>query len=317
MSLLDEFYTKLGASSQREFHEKFMPKQYMGNLYHYTSSAGLASILFDDPKSIILWASRYDTQNDSSEGEIAIQIYKKVCKKIRETQDISFNLESIKPARTFLMKSNVDEKIKTTRPEYEEYICCFSKSSDLLPMWNYYVKGNAYEGYSIGFDITKLKESLIDYYQDIEVSSEIYPVIYDEKKQNEMVESFLQKVFFQYNSKDDAFIRYAISNQLVMWQLLFKSKFFKHENEVRVIIRVAKPSLKNEAPFDINYRTKGMYIIPYIKMRLDKKCLSSIMIGPQQWNETQKFHQVKIIKEILKRNQYSADVACSEIPVRY
>lgn len=32
MSLLDEFYANLGASSQVAFHEKFMPAQYRGKL---------------------------------------------------------------------------------------------------------------------------------------------------------------------------------------------------------------------------------------------------------------------------------------------
>lgn len=60
-----------------------------------------------------------------------------------------------------------------------------------------------------------------------------------------------------------------------------------------------------------------MYIIPYIEMKIEKKCMTSIMFGPQQWHEKQKKHQTEIIKDILLRNGYSVDVTHSEVPVRY
>ena len=315
MSLLDEYYASLGASSQMEFHEKFMPAQYQGKLYHYTSPAGLTSILFGDPKAMTLWASRYDTQNDALEGEVIVEVYRKVCSEIEKPENIILN--SIDPTKTFLMQAKVNGKIKTTRPECENYICCFSKSPDSLPMWNYYAKGNAYEGYNIGVDIEKVNDSLLRSYQDFEVSSKIYPVIYDEVEQKNLVESFMRTVLSKYDPKHDTSVRYVISNQLAMWRLLFKSKYFEHENEVRVIISMTKPTSAKKTPVDIKYRANGMYIIPYIEMKIEKKCMTSIMFGPQQWHEKQKKHQTEIIKDILLRNGYSVDVTHSEVPVRY
>lgn len=315
MSLLDEFYANLGASSQVAFHEKFMPAQYRGKLYHYTSPVGLTSILFGDPKAMTLWASRCDAQNDSLEGKVAVDIYKKVCAEIDSAESIGLN--TILPTRTLLMQSKVDGKIKTIRPECEDFICCFSKSPDSLPMWNYYAKGNAYEGYNIGVDIDKLKDSLLHNYQDLEVSSKIYPVIYDEVEQKNLVKSFMQAVLSKYDPKHDTSVRYAISNQLAMWRLLFKSKYFEHEKEVRVIISVAKGTSIKKPPMDIKYRANGMYIIPYIEMKIDKNCMTSIMFGPQQWNEKQKKNQTEIIKDVIWRNRYSADVTHSEVPIRY
>lgn len=317
MSLLDEFYIRLGADSQLDFHETFMPAQYEGKLYHYTSPAGLTSILFNDPQALTLWASRYDTLNDALEGEMALEVYRKVCASIESEKKISIDLESIRPTRTLLMQSNINGKIKTTRPECERYICCFSRNPDSLPMWNYYAKGNAYEGYNIGVDIESLNLSLTQEYQNIEVSSKTYPVIYDETEQEKLVRSFMQKVLSKYTPEYDYPIRYVISNQLAMWQLLFKNKCFEHENEVRVIVSVAKSTSTKESPLEIKYRTNGMFIIPYIEVKLNKKCVSSIMMGPQQWNERQKRHQVEIIKGILSKHQYTAKVECSEVPVRY
>ena len=112
-------------------------------------------------------------------------------------------------------------------------------------------------------------------------------------------------------------VRYAISNQLAMWRLLFKSKYFEHEKEVRVIISVAKGTSIKKPPMDIKYRANGMYIIPYIEMKIDKNCMTSIMFGPQQWNEKQKKNQTEIIKDVIWRNRYSADVTHSEVPIRY
>ena len=68
---------------------------------------------------------------------------------------------------------------------------------------------------------------------------------------------------------------------------------------------------------DIKYRANGMYIIPYIEMKIDKNCMTSIMLGPQQWDEKQKKNQTEIIKDMICRNRYSADVTHSEVPIRY
>ncbi|OUQ55257.1 hypothetical protein B5E58_12575 [Tyzzerella sp. An114] len=318
MCLLDEFYNNLGASSQHEFHEKFMPEQYKEKIYHYTSPSGLASILFGNSEALTLRASRYDTQNDTSEGEVVMEVYRKVLKKFSNIENIPKNLDNIKPTRTLLMYPEINGKIKITRPECEKYICCFSKNPDSLPMWNYYSKGNAYEGYNIGLDVNEFNNCLGKIYKNIEVSSKVYPIIYDEDEQEKLVESFIKKVLSQYSPKHDFSVRYTISNQLAMWQLLFKSKYFKHEEEVRVIINVAKKTSSKKSPLDIKYRANGMYIIPYIEMNLDKECLSSLMFGPQQWNDEQKNHQIKIMKNMLVENGYSKNnVVCSKMPLRY
>lgn len=318
MISVDKFYEKFELNSKTKFHEKFMPAQYHGELYHYTSPGGLASILFGDPNAMTLRASRFDAQNDASEGKIALEVYNKVCEKFGNISGFSVDdLKSIAPTRTLLMQSMVHGKIKTTRPECTAYICCFSKNPDSLPMWNYYSKANAYEGFNIGLDIGKINDSLSKNYKDIEVSSKIYPVIYDQQQQEELVESFLQKVLSHYRPGYETSVRYIISNQLAMWKLVFKHKCFEHEGEVRVIVSAAKATTTKKSPIDIKYRANGMYIIPYIEMKLDKSCVTSLVFGPVQWDKAQKQEQDKFIKDILRQNQYSASVAYSEIPVKY
>lgn len=43
-----------------------------------------------------------------------------------------------------------------------------------------------------------------------------------------------------YQEGDAKCLRYIISHQLTYWSLIFKSPFFQHEEEVRIIVHVAK-----------------------------------------------------------------------------
>ncbi len=72
------------------YKNPYMPDEYNGKIFHYTSPNGFNSILFDDKKEkVTLWASRYDCLNDMSEGTIASHIYKEVCKKLLESKKIT------------------------------------------------------------------------------------------------------------------------------------------------------------------------------------------------------------------------------------
>ncbi|BBK21949.1 hypothetical protein [Amedibacterium intestinale] len=69
-------------------------------------------------------------------------------------------------------------------------------------------------------------------------------------------------------------IRYIISNQLYDWSLVFKSEFFQHEEEVRVIVYVAKRT--QSSPIDIHYRYNFGLSIPYILLKVEKDLLHCI-----------------------------------------
>lgn len=278
------------------------------------------SILFGDPNSLTLWASRYDVLNDTSEGNIAFDVYQKVCKKIKETHNVQIDLNSIHPSKTVLMNSKVQDKIKNIRTECSRYVCCFSKESDQLSMWRYYTKNNVYEGYNIGLNAEVLNSSFLQRYQADTISMDIYPVIYDIHEQEQLVEKFLCNVLDKYNQTDDISVRYVISNQLTKWALLFKGEQFKHECEVRAIINIKEPSLQKDFPFVAKYRNNGMCIIPYVEVKFDKNCVSSIMCGPQNWSEDQRTQQIKHIDKILKKENYALEsnlIHTSAVPIRY
>ena len=66
-----------------------------GEIYHYTSPAGMQSILFGNSESIVLWASRYDCLNDASEGRVAMPVYQEVCDELKQHGDISEGMHQV------------------------------------------------------------------------------------------------------------------------------------------------------------------------------------------------------------------------------
>ena len=148
----------------------YMPLEYDGDMFHYTSSNGFQSILFGDKFDAVLWASRYDCLNDVSEGTIAEEILKEVSNDMYKSKEISEELyklfSSIKTSRTIPLYREVDGDLKFTRSECNRYICSFSKNKDSLAMWNYYSKGSKYEGFNIGFDSVDLKATLNKKFSD-------------------------------------------------------------------------------------------------------------------------------------------------------
>lgn len=315
MCKLDEFYSKFGLS-QSEFHKKYMPKQYNGELFHYTSLSGFESILTGDQNMITLWASRYDCLNDVSEGQLVTEVYKNVCKKLKENNeipnDMPVELEKIAPAKTMLFKSRLDNKTKITRPESVGYVCSFSKEKNSIPMWKAYSKDDISKGLNIGFSVDKIKQSLNNFYNDMEVNIQVYPVIYDKTTKEDLIANFVKNVVNKYSSGYEIPVRYVISNQLTLWKLIFKHESFEYENEVRIIVNIAKHSSNKKTNIDVKYRKKEQYEIPYIEIKFDKSVMTSAMASPL-------LNENDIIKaqNIISNNAYQADLLLSKLPLRY
>ena len=290
---------------------------YDGELYHYTAIKNINSILMNDCKKIVLWASRYDCLNDISEGQIISNIYTKVCEKLKDENEITDELfeviSTVKPNRTNLFFDA--ENNKFVRCEVDTYIVSFSKEYDLLAMWNYYCKGNVYDGINLGFNSIAVKRSLVNNSPLSGVDIQICPVIYDEEEQIKLIEKFILTLKDKYmGNEDNPHLRYVIAYKLAEWKMLFKSKHFAHEKEVRIIIRVGK-NFKNKMP--IKYRDSLGYIVSYIELELNKDSLSQITFAPMLGNANRKTTQHDVMKEILKAHNYEANIEFSEIPVRY
>ncbi|WP_346896718.1 DUF2971 domain-containing protein [Clostridium sp. UBA7503] len=303
-----------------------MSDKKVGKIYHYTSPNGFESILFKDEEKVTLWASRYDCLNDMSEGTIAIKIYKETCEDLLKSKEITkeqydeiANLEANKKEFTSYKSYNIKTYL-TERVEHQKYICSFSINQDSLAMWNYYTKGNKYEGYNIGFNSLEIKCAMNRFFGTGR-SGRLYPVIYHKIEQKQLIKKFLLDILKYYPTEDKKTIKYEISKQLLDWSLIFKSEYFEHEHEVRVIISIPKDSLedvKKTSPLDIKYRNNYGYIIPYIELSFEKNCVSDVCIGPIQYNDEQKETQKKILHERLNTNGYVlAELIYSKIPIRY
>ena len=311
LSKLDEFQIHM------KMNANYMPEEYEMDLFHYTSPMGFTSILFGDNDKTTLWASRYDCLNDASEGTVAESVFKEVCLDLKERGEISDYLytlfSSVSPARTILLNKQECDKIKISRPECNRYICSFSKNKDSLVMWNYYSKGNRYEGFNIGFYPSIMKESLDKFLCDKEAIFHVYPVVYDKKEQMKMIVELLMKLKEHYSKDQETSIRYIISNRLLDWSLVFKNECFKHEEEVRIIVDVAK----REKTLPVKYRISSGYVVPYIELKLEKEDVSYANFGPLQCSFDQKNHQVQVMEDMISDKGYSALVEYSKIPVRY
>lgn len=264
-----------------------------------------------------MWASRYDCLNDASDGKVISDAYQKTCEKLKIENKIDQNLYQVivgvKPNRTSLF---LDEaKNRPVRCEVDTYITSFSTTHDLLSMWNYYSKGNMYDGINLGFDSNTLKRSLVNDVPSNGVYIQICPVIYDEEKQIKLIEDFLLELKDKYiNGQDDQYLWYVIAYKLSEWKMLFKSSHFEHEKEVRIIIRIGK---KFPDAMSVKYRNNLGYIIPYIELEINKNSLTQVTFGLLLGDENQKNVQMEIMKEILNKNNYSAKIGFSEIPIRY
>ena len=163
-SLLDEFKMNLSIDA--------IPRNvnFTGNIFHYTSLRNIESILLNPQNKIILWASQFDCLNDISEGTIVEQRYSEVCKNLKSDGRISKKLyellASITPSRNETFLIDIDGKIRKHRGEYTAYITSFSKSNDLLPMWNYYSKGDLFEGINLGLDTNEVISSFPTLFAD-------------------------------------------------------------------------------------------------------------------------------------------------------
>ena len=296
----------------------YMPKEFDGNIFHYTSPQGFQSILFGDRLDTVLWASRYDCLNDSSEGSVAEEVFKETVQELFEQQTINEEqyklFSSVKTAKTILIYREINGDLKFERVECDRYICSFSKDKDSLAMWNYYTKGNRYEGFNIGFHSQHLKQELEDYFIGTNVSLNVYPVIYKKSEQKELIKTTLLIIKDLYSKEESLRIKSILSSRLVDWGLIFKKEYFEHEKEVRIIINVSK----KETRIPIQYRINSGYVIPYIQLKLEKYNVSYVTLGPLQYEERNLKHQVGVMKEMLKSTGYNlANVDYSKIPIRY
>ena len=324
-SELDILVNNLGFESCDELYMRFLPRIFEGEIiYHYTSSAGLQSILKDVPDTLVLRASRFDCLNDKTEGIFARTVFIDICNEMRKKNEIDESLYSIlvntSPTKTAIFY-NVGEKGKTTRINREQFVASLSQDRDSLAMWKYYSKGIQYDGRNIGLLTKEITNSLGVQFSGKEVLFRLYPVVYKREKQEELITDFISiiKESRKYN-QDDKLVRALVAEQLSHWALVFKNQYFSHEKEVRIIVdvgRKTKDGILQESPIPIKYRDSNGYIIPFIELNLSKNSLKNVTLAPMGCEKDMKDIQKNILEDMLCRYGYSAKGYNSDIDMRY
>ena len=149
-------------------------------VFHYTSPDGLLGIIKN--KKIQLRFGRVDCLNDYSEGQEILEIYRQVCEDLHDEGKIdeSFFKKIITITPDTKTWFNLKTEYGTSGRKIERvcYVCCFSRKKDSLPMWNYYVKNNKYQGYNLGFGLNELNEELRAL-ETVNISFDIKPVKFE------------------------------------------------------------------------------------------------------------------------------------------
>lgn len=298
-------------------------------VYHYTSTDAFNSILFSDPKYVTLRASRYDRLNDTSEGEVAKEVYAKVCDTLLNEEKINDEqcdfLKSIRNNENEVFTKDCGDTIEGYIQKFDTFVCSFSKDKDSLPMWNYYGKSG---GYNLGFHLCELRgyfnrllnNNVEKNEKTCDTLIDFFPVVYEEKEQTEIIYKNLSGIIDRYDKEKLSEISGYISTWLRDWSILFKKECFKHENEIRIIVKVPRindeqklhPSLK------IKYKHKGAYIVPYVELEFKKNVISGVTFSPMQLAQEQREKQKTIMKEMLKSHGFGyMNIDVSDVPVRF
>lgn len=185
-----------------------------------------------------------------------------------------------------------------------KYTISFSMNGDSLEMWNYYTKGNSIQGYNIGFDIDKLAstiqiEILNDGGQQTPRNYDKHlvlfqgKVIYDKKRQLELIESIFNKFYSRYVELGDEQMLPIVANYMVNkamdYGLFFKSKEFEVEDEYRFIFSTylleGKDNSEKGIPCKEKFRIHGGCIIPYQKCLFDVDSILGVTFSPSLFND--------------------------------
>lgn len=251
---------------------KFIEKRNIEQVYHYTSSVGLHSILTNQK----LWFSRWDCLNDYSENKYIHDL-------------IAEGLEAFSDYPDFVACfSEINDLQRKWKNESEElradsnlFIASFSLNKDALNLWTYYTKSSHSDGYCIGFNYNGIFcENGLDI-----ITSE---VIYDPIRQKRIIASLLKSFLSIFNNlgkhEDTKIDRYMILGRRFEYYISEISCFFKHpafyaEEEFRAVVRMHKNSKKHiELPLKV--RQNGGMLVPYTELEFKKEHVASVTISP-------------------------------------
>lgn len=299
------------------------------SVYHYTSPDGMLGILQPEGKAK-LWFTRYDSLNDINERKEIVSFLKDYCsyqvKNKKLSQEFSDAILQLTPSDEHLLTYPVEPvevegavgkatlRNSSRIAVCDTYLCCFSDSPDLLPMWNYYTKSQHYEGYSIGFHCPFLAG---DAGFEKGYSLEFKRVIYSDYEKTALLDKLLlpsDEIYRTSSDEERLKLLSIIQDFLNDYQFAFKNTAFQHEREIRAILRIPKEPVPGGVQFEVKYRNSNGYIVPYVEFNALPNTIEKITVAPLLQAEISQ----KNIKEMLeRRGYYGVAVDISTVPVRF
>jgi len=300
-------------------------------VYHYTSPAGLIAIL--RTPSIRFTDCEY--LNDKSEYK---HIHIPLEKAFEAVRDRLYNSELPEMIENYINDKYDYSEIITEKPglglngmkslNMRHFVFCASTDKDSLNMWNYYVKGGNYQGYSIGISV---KDMINDLSVRIGKNVKLFygQVIYQDKEKIETLKSIITKVDLDLhnalqqhkNTEDYDLITQEHYRELLSYienyRLFFKDSAFLGEKEYRFVFRLPdNQDLNLNGGLSICYDMKQGIMTPYCDISFDKtNTIKKIIISPMLETQLAKSG----LERFLKDNGYNpkVDIDNSKIPIRY
>ncbi|WP_366924639.1 DUF2971 domain-containing protein [Metallumcola ferriviriculae] len=306
-------------------------------VYHYTSPDGLYAILkcnslrftdcqyMNDRSEFIYIKDTFLKGLKECEGKLKYKHYDKLI-------ELAFSNKYGEKDFNYIPPSKDSPKGKFITSDKRHYIFCTSTADDSLGMWNYYVKGENYQGYNIGLDTDLLiaeagKKSHGSFCYDLAHNN----VIYDAEKQVLLLIMLLHNIdkdifdyaseygeeeLYKYLEDSTAYSIFSCRLSFSFYRLLFKHPAFVDEREYRFILSISDNQIKeNSSIFKKDYFVRNGVITPCCKLTFDKESIKNITVSP-----TMEFQLVKYSTQIfLEENGYvhNIDIKQSGIPIRY
>ena len=293
-------------------------------VYHYTTIDTLMKILGDiDEDHLTFHASSMLTLNDSSEFYYGVKEFRRLLPNIENT--IGHIDESIKLSKIFAdqdkyYNGKFNKLFCELLMQFNKtpFIVSTSSLGDYIPMWSMY--GDSGRGVSIGLDIANLYKKRSDNsgklvldYTDYNLNQPHPIKIRTQLSLNNPAIAIIKKEYKEYiqgvgnvtNSERETFYSKVLCSMSSSIAATIKHPAFSFENEWRILQYVADNK-------DVQYKSNSNgKITPYIKIKIPKKNLKKIIVGPKSNPQ---------VKQILERmlynhNQIHCKVKASRCPL--
>lgn len=244
---------------ERYLYQNAFPSKLPKTIYHYTTQTGMLGIIREGE----MWATQVHFLNDRNEINLTFKLLNKKLTAYMNNSTCQTNKSVLTKIRKLLHKID------------QGHICVasFCEKGDLLSQWRGY--GNLGKGYSIGFDLKRLnllarKNSFV-----------IWPCIYEETLQNELVEYLVESWCKSLNDKNycEKEMLRIIDKDVCLLAPIIKDASFSEEKEWRLI-----SSTIPQTPHQMDFRAGEYSLIPYTKLPVINEkgshCIKEIVVGP-------------------------------------